>query len=98
MRPSWEWPWLCSPGTTSGRLGTGARWQWSIRVVAGSKTLAGLAVVVAVAVLREGFEVVLFLYGIVVSSEAGSSVSILAGGIIGMLLAVRVCALTYWAS
>jgi high-affinity iron transporter len=65
-------------------------------VVAGSKTLAGLAVVVAIAVLREGFEVVLFLYGIAVSSEAGSSVGILAGGIVGMLLAVGVCALTYW--
>jgi high-affinity iron transporter len=39
-------------------------------VIAGSKSLAGLAVVVGVAVLREGFEVVLFLYGVVVSSDA----------------------------
>ena len=65
-------------------------------VVAGSETLAGLAVVVGVAVLREGFEVVLFLYGVVVSSEAGSGLSILGGGIVGMLLAIGVCALTYW--
>jgi high-affinity iron transporter len=63
-------------------------------VVAGSKTLT--AIVVGVAVLREGFEVVLFLYGIVVSSEAGSGLSILVGGIVGMLLGGGVCALTYW--
>ena len=64
-------------------------------VAAGSKTLAGLAVVVGIAVLREGFEVVLFLYGVVVSSEAGSGPGIVAGGIAGLLLAAAVCALTY---
>src|ERR1700736_5032196 len=36
-------------------------------VVSGSKSLIGLAIVVCLAVLREGFEVVLFLYGVVVS-------------------------------
>ena len=41
-------------------------------VVAGSKTLTALAIVVAVAVLREGAEVVLFLYGVVIASgESG---------------------------
>ena len=65
-------------------------------VVAGSKTMAGLAVVVGIAVLREGFEVVLFLYGVVVSSEAGSGLSILGGGMVGVLLGGGVCALTYW--
>ena len=65
-------------------------------VVAGSKTMAGLAVVVGIAVLGEGFEVVLFLYGVVVSSEAGSGLSILGGGIVGVLLGGGVCALTYW--
>jgi high-affinity iron transporter len=64
-------------------------------VAAGSKSLAGLAVVVAVAVLREGFEVVLFLYGVVVSSEAGSGLGIFAGGIVGLVLAAAVCFLTY---
>lgn len=64
-------------------------------VASGSKTLGGLAVVVGVAVLREGFEVVLFLYGVVVSSEAGSGLGIFAGGIVGLLLAAAVTVLTY---
>src|SRR5262249_57879551 len=37
-------------------------------VASGTRTLAGLAIVVAVAVLREGVEVVLFLYGVVISA------------------------------
>jgi high-affinity iron transporter len=51
---------------------------------------------VGIAVLREGFEAVLFLYGVIVSSEAGSGLSILGGGMVGMLLGGGVCALTYW--
>lgn len=64
-------------------------------VVAGSMSLAGLAIVVGVAVLREGAEVVLFLYGIA-ASERGSSLGILSGGIAGLGLGVLVCALTYF--
>jgi len=64
-------------------------------VVTGSKSLAGLAVVVGVAVLREGVEVVLFLYG-VVASEGGSSVGIVAGGAAGLALGGLVCLLTYF--
>jgi high-affinity iron transporter len=63
-------------------------------VVAGSRSLAGLAIVVGVAVLREGVEVVLFLYGIT-ASEGGSSMGILAGGIAGLVLGGTVCVLTY---
>ena len=40
-------------------------------VKGGDKSLMALAVVVAVAVLREGSEVVLFLYGIVMSTKEG---------------------------
>ncbi len=64
-------------------------------VVAGSRSLAGLAVVVGVAVLREGVEVVLFLYGIA-ASEGGSNSSILGGGIAGLMLGGLVCVLTYF--
>jgi high-affinity iron transporter len=64
-------------------------------VVTGSKSLAGLAVVVGVAVLREGVEVVLFLYG-VVASEGGSSVGVVAGGAAGLALGGLVCLLTYF--
>jgi high-affinity iron transporter len=60
----------------------------------GSKSLAGLAVVVGIAVLREGFEVVLFLYG-VAASDLGSGLGIFAGGAAGLLLGVATCLLTY---
>jgi high-affinity iron transporter len=63
-------------------------------VVAGSRSLTALAVVVGVAVLREGVEVVLFLYGIVVA-QGGSSVGLLTGGVAGLALGALVCVLTY---
>lgn len=63
-------------------------------VVAGSRSLAGLAVVVGIAVLREGVEVVLFLYGIA-AAGGNSSFGILAGGISGLALGAMVCILTY---
>jgi high-affinity iron transporter len=63
-------------------------------VVAGSKSLAALAIVVTVAVLREGSEVVLFLYG-VAAAEGGAGMGMLVGGIIGLFLGSLVCLLTY---
>src|SRR4051812_48630113 len=54
-------------------------------VVAGSKTLTGLAIVVAVAVLREGAEVVLFLYG--VAASEGGPAGFSAGGLGGLVWA-----------
>lgn len=63
-------------------------------VVRGSQSLVALAVVVGVAVLREGFEVVLFLYG-VVASEGGANVGILLGSMIGLVLGALVSLLTY---
>lgn len=63
-------------------------------VVEGSKSLLALAVVVGVAVLREGSEVVLFLYGVVAGSE-DSALGVALGGLIGLLLGALVCVLTY---
>jgi high-affinity iron transporter len=63
-------------------------------VVAGSKSLAALAVVVAIAVLREGSEVVLFLYG-VAAAEGGASWGMAVGGCIGLVLGSLVCLATY---
>ncbi len=63
-------------------------------VLAGSKSLAALALVVAIAVLREGSEVVLFLYGIA-AAEGGASFGMLIGGVIGLVLGSLVCLLTY---
>jgi high-affinity iron transporter len=63
-------------------------------VAAGSKSLAALAVVVAIAVLREGSEVVLFLYG-VAAAQGGANLAMVAGGLIGLVLGSLVCLLTY---
>jgi high-affinity iron transporter len=63
-------------------------------VSAGRKPLAALAVVTFVAVMREGSEIVLFLYGIVV---AGTSVAaLLAGGLFGLVGGAAVTALSYF--
>ncbi len=60
----------------------------------GACSLIALAVVIGVAILREGSEVVLFLYGVVLSSgDAGFGVFL--GGLIGLLLGAGVCLLTY---
>ena len=64
-------------------------------VVEGSKSLLALAVVVAVAVLREGSEVALFLCG-VAASDGGSAASLTIGGLMGLALGVAVCLLTYF--
>ena len=63
-------------------------------VVAGSKSLLALAIVVAIAVLREGSEVVLFLYG-VAAAQGGASWAMVAGGVAGLVLGASVCLLTY---
>jgi high-affinity iron transporter len=63
-------------------------------VADGSKPLLALAVVVGVAVLREGSEVALFLYG-VATSDGGSGLSFLAGGLIGLALGAGISLLTY---
>jgi high-affinity iron transporter len=63
-------------------------------VVAGSKSLFALAIVVAVAVLREGSEVVLFLYG-VAAAQGGGSWAMVGGGFVGLVLGSSVCLLTY---
>lgn len=59
----------------------------------GQRSLLALAVVVAVAVLREGSEVVLFLYGIVLS-EKPSTGGLLIGGGAGLLLGAGLSLLT----
>ena len=64
-------------------------------VAEGDKPLMALAVVVGVAVLREGSEVALFLYG-VAASDGGSALSLLTGGLLGLLLGAGVCLLTYF--
>lgn len=64
-------------------------------VAAGERTLAALAVVVGVAVLREGSEVVLFLYGIA-SQPGTTTASLLAGGVLGLAAGAATSALMYY--
>ncbi len=63
-------------------------------VAAGSKSLLALAIVVAIAVLREGSEVVLFLYG-VAAAQGGASWAMVGGGFVGLILGSLVCLMTY---
>jgi high-affinity iron transporter len=63
-------------------------------VADGSRSLPAVAIVVAVAVLREGSEIVLFLYGLVIAGGLGPR-SLVIGGFIGLLLGCGVSALTF---
>ena len=63
-------------------------------VVEGDRSLTAMALVVAVAVLREGSEVVLFLFGIATSTHAGA-VPMLIGGAAGVLAGAAVSWLLY---
>src|SRR5208282_1998975 len=60
----------------------------------GQRSLAALAAVVAVAVLREGSEVVLFLYGIAAASDT-APLAMAVGGVAGLGLACVVSWLLY---
>ena len=63
-------------------------------VLSGGRPLYALALVVGIAVLREGSEIVLFLYGIAISSGAGG-LSMLAGGMLGLAGGMAIGALIY---
>ena len=64
-------------------------------VTSGERTLIALAVVVGVAVLREGSEVVLFLYGIA-AQPGTTTASMLAGGVMGLAAGAATSALMYF--
>jgi high-affinity iron transporter len=87
---SWHNAWMASHGRELARevrsIGTA--------VAEGARPLMALAVVVGLAVLREGAEVVLFLYGILASG--GTSVTaMLAGGLLGVALGAVISMLIY---
>ncbi len=63
-------------------------------IAEGQKPLTALAVVVGLAVLREGSEVVLFLYGIMASGTSGMSLFV--GGVLGVIAGAAFTALTYF--
>ncbi|HLQ27395.1 MAG TPA: FTR1 family protein [Acidiferrobacterales bacterium] len=63
-------------------------------VTLGSRPMYVLAVVVGLAVLREGAEVVLFLYGIAIAQQEQAGL-MLAGGVLGLLLGMGAGLLLY---
>lgn len=63
-------------------------------VVEGAKSLAALAIVIGIAVLREGSEIVLFLYGIL-TSETSDFAGVAMGGAAGLALGGLVSFITY---
>ncbi len=63
-------------------------------VTTGKRPMTALAVVVGLAVLREGSEVVLFLYGIVATGTSASA--LLIGGTLGLAVGAAFTALTYY--
>ncbi len=63
-------------------------------VQGGGRPLYALALVVGIAVLREGSEIVLFLYGIAIASGVGG-LGMLTGGILGLAGGAAIGALIY---
>lgn len=64
-------------------------------VTSGNRSLIALAIVVGIAVLREGSEIVLFLYGIAISGN-DSAMAMTTGGMLGIALGIIVSAVTYF--
>jgi high-affinity iron transporter len=63
-------------------------------VTTGARPMTALAIVVGLAVLREGSEVVLFLYSIVAGGSSGLETFI--GGLCGLAVGIVVAAFTYY--
>src|SRR5438045_3282509 len=88
---TWHNVWMAGHGRAMAR----DMKQVGAQVSAGERPMAALAVVVGVAVLREGSEVVLFLYGI--GSQGGTSTAaLLGGGAFGVAAGAAVSALMYY--
>lgn len=69
--------------------------QLGVGVRSGAQPLWALAFAVGLAVLREGSETVLFLYGIALAGEGGAS-SLVLGGAAGLILGVAAGIGIYW--
>jgi high-affinity iron transporter len=91
MMLAWHNVWMAGHGRAMAR----EMKQVGAQVSAGERPMAALAVVVGIAVLREGSEVVLFLYGI--ASQGGTSTAaMLASGALGVAAGAAVTALMYF--
>jgi high-affinity iron transporter len=86
----WHNMWMASHG----RELAGEMKAMGQAVAGGDKSLVAMAIVVAIAVLREGAEVVLFLYGVAAGSNEGW-LALLLGGVLGVALGAAVSLLLY---
>lgn len=88
---SWHNVWMSRAGRAMSRelsaVGEAVR--------AEARHISALAIVVGVAILREGSETVLFLYGIV-AAEGGGTGSMLLGGLLGLAMGVAAGAVIYF--
>ena len=87
---TWHNIWMASHG----RQMAAEMRQVGEEVKSGSRSLAALAVVVGVAVMREGSEVALFLYGLA-AAGGSTAASLILGSILGLVAGCAVSALTY---
>lgn len=87
---AWHNAWMSSHGR---ELADGAR-RLGAAVASGRRPLAAVAFVCGVALLREGSEVVLFLYGVAVSGGV-TAAGLAAGGAVGLVAGAAVAALVY---
>jgi high-affinity iron transporter len=88
---TWHNVWMASHGRAMAREMRAV----SAEVASGQRPLIALSVVVGVAVLREGSEIVLFLYGIAASGGM-SATAMLVGGVLGLFAGAGVSALMYF--
>ena len=88
---TWHNIWMASHGR---QMAADMR-QIGEQVKSGSRSLAALSIVVGVAVMREGSEIVLFLYGL---AAAGGSTAggLIFGSILGLIAGCAVSALTFF--
>ena len=88
---TWHNVWMASHGR---QMAADMR-QIGEQVKSGSRSLAALSVVIGVAVMREGSEIVLFLYGL--AAAGGSTAgSLIFGSILGLIAGCAVSALTFF--
>jgi high-affinity iron transporter len=88
---AWHNIWMASHGR---QLAADAR-KLGQDVQSGARPLFALAIVVAVAVMREGSEVALFLYGLVAAGGTTAG-DLLIGSALGLVAGVAVSAVTYF--
>jgi high-affinity iron transporter len=87
---TWHNVWMASHG----RQMAAEMRQIGEEVRSGARSLFALAIVVGVAVMREGSEIALFLYGLA-AAGGSSAVGLLTGSVLGLIAGCAVSALTF---